>query len=161
MDNYRKNRKIYLSRVFAEAAKIISEANAMDMPGGQSSVPPAGPPATPGTNVADPLQANPGAAEAPKQFDVDTLIERLNVIRGGKSFSDPEVYGQLTSKYKEMSDADKGVIDTFLQEIGKIVIQVDAQATSPAQGQPPVAQPTPSAPVAPPPTPPITPAPGV
>jgi hypothetical protein len=94
----------------------------------------------------------PAGADPPKPFDLDVLIDRLNVIRGGKSFADPEVYGQLTSSFKAMSDADKAVIDRFLQTIGKIVIQVDvtqqssAGGSQPAMNQTPAAAPAPAAP---------------
>jgi hypothetical protein len=80
------------------------------------------------------------------------MIDRLNVIRGGKSFADPEVYGQLTSYFKATSETDKAVIDRFLQSIGKIVIQVD-QSPSSGNAQPPMNQnpaapaPAPAAPV--------------
>jgi hypothetical protein len=73
------------------------------------------------------------------------MIERLNVIRSGKSFSDPEVYGQLTSYFKGVSEPDKAVIDKFLQGLGRVVIQVDAvEQGSQAGGQPP--PPPPAAP---------------
>jgi len=77
------------------------------------------------------------------------MIERLNIIRGGKSFSDPEVYGQLTTYFKGLNDADKAAIDRFLQSINKIVIQVDTTTQGDQGGgaQPPMSQGTP--PVAP------------
>ena len=111
-------------------------------------------PATNASATAPPVDPNaPPAAggEAAKPFDLDALIDRLNVIRGGKSFADPEVYGQLTTYFKGMSDADKSVVDMFLQTIGKIVIQVDStQQTGSNMAQPPMNQaPTPpAAPVA-------------
>jgi hypothetical protein len=92
----------------------------------------------------------------PKPFDVDSMIERMNIIRGGRSFADPEVYGQLTSYFKGLNETDKSVIDRFLQDINKIVIQVDTAQQAPVGGgsaQPPVAPaPAPAgAPAAPPP----------
>jgi hypothetical protein len=85
------------------------------------------------------------------------MIDRLNVIRGGKSFADPEVYGQLTTHFNAMSEADKAVVDRFLQMIGKTVIQVDTtQQSSGTTGntQPAMNQaPAPAAPAAAPGTP--------
>lgn len=136
-----------------EAIRIVKEAEAPGSPVPPSPVPPA--PATnapaPAPPPADP-NAVPGASdEPPKPFDLDVMIDRLNVIRGGKSFADPEVYGQLTSYFKSTSDGDKAVIDKFLQNIGKIVIQVDTtqQGTSSGNAQPAMNQAPAPAPAAP------------
>jgi hypothetical protein len=72
------------------------------------------------------------------------MIERMNIIRGGRSFADPEVYGQLTSYFKGLNETDKAVIDRFLQDVNKIVIQVDTTQQVAGGGggaQPPVAPP--------------------
>jgi hypothetical protein len=84
----------------------------------------------------------------PKPFDVDSMIERMNIIRGGRSFADPEVYGQLTSYFKGLNEADKAIIDRFLQDINKIVIQVDTtqQVAGGGGGAQPPAGPAPTAP---------------
>jgi hypothetical protein len=80
---------------------------------------------------------------------IDSLIERLNVIRGGKSFSDPEVYGQLTTLFKSLSNDQKTTLDKVLTDIGKVVINApNSEETTPAE---PPAQPasTPAATQAP------------
>lgn len=159
------HRKLYLSALLTEAVRILKEQDPAVPPApGGSAVPPSPVPPAPATNGAPPAPAappvDPNAAPAAdaKPFDVDSMIERLNVIRGGKSFADPEVYGQLTSFFKTLSDADKAAIDKFLQSIGKVVIQVDAsQQGTTATAQPPMNQGP--APVAAAPTP--APAPGV
>lgn len=147
------SRKLYLAALLTEAVRIIKEA---EMPPPQtppgSAVPPSPVPPAGATNAPPPTppvdpNAVPGAStDQPKPFDLDALIDRLNVIRGGKSFADPEVYGQLTSYFKATSDTDKAVIDKFLQSIGKIVIQVDTtqQGSSAASAQPAMNQ-TPAA----------------
>lgn len=132
----------------AEAPPVASQAGAVP----PSPVPPAA--ATNAPAPPPPVDPNVPPAvpgEEAKPFDLDAMIDRLNVIRGGKSFADPEVYGQLTSYFKSTSDADKAVIDKFLQSIGKIVIQVDASQQGSASGpaQPAMNQ----APVAPAPAP--------
>lgn len=151
-----KNRKIYLEALLREAVRFLKEQDPAAAPG--SAVPPSPVPPAPATNAAPPTQPPGTPAPAgtppvdgnqPKPFDVDQMIERLNIIRGGKSFSDPEVYGQLTTYFKGLNDADKAAIDRFLQSINKVVIQVDT-TTQGSQGggaQPPMSQGTP--PVAP------------
>lgn len=66
-------------------------------------------------------------------LSIDTMINKMNVIRGGRSFSEPEVYGQLTTLYKNLSDQDKTTIDRVLTDIGKIII--DQPAAQPVAGQ--------------------------
>jgi hypothetical protein len=84
---------------------------------------------------------------------LDTMINRFNTIRGGKSFSDPEVYGKMTSFYKELSDEDKIKLDNVLNEIGKIIVdnipQAQASAQSQGMSQPPPGQQQQQAPAAP------------
>lgn len=81
---------------------------------------------------------------------IENMIERFNVIRAGKSFDDPEVFGQLTTLYKAMEDDQKQKLDTLLWNIGKIVQNV-ADKVAPVV-------PPPAAPEVPPPAPPVPPA---
>jgi hypothetical protein len=73
------------------------------------------------------------------------MIERFNVIRAGKSFDDPEVFGQLTTLYKAMEDEQKQKLDTLLWNIGKIVQNVSDKTATPEAAAPPA----PEAPPAP------------
>lgn len=140
------SRKLYLSALLTEAIRIVKEAEAQQATG--SAVPPSPVPPAGATNApapappVDPNAPPDGSGEQPKPFDLDAMIDRLNVIRGGKSFADPEVYGQLTSYFKSTSETDKAIIDKFLQSIGKIVIQVDTTQQGAASGnaQPPMNQ---------------------
>lgn len=91
------------------------------------------PATTPEQPVETPPAANTGSGEIPT---LDDMIERLNVIRGGKSFSDPEVYGSLTTFFKGMNDADKRAFGSILMEIGKIVINADNSQQTDSQQQP-------------------------
>lgn len=116
------------------------------------AAPPAAPPAPPTVEPADPNAAPQG--EQP--FNVDDMIERLNVIRGGRSFTDPEVYGQLVSYFKTLDEGSKEQMKSFLVELGKIVIDVNQEepTAQPQQtnAQPPAPPPAPAtAPAAPPP----------
>lgn len=135
--------------LLTESIKMLKEQQ-------YSPVPPTTAPIAPETNASATMLPQPSGTPAapiqpngvgqPKPFDVDQMIDRLNVIRGGKSFSDPEVYGQLTTYFNGLADTDKAVIDQFLQNLNKIVIQVspDQQSTGTApQVQPPMSQPSP------------------
>jgi pyruvate/2-oxoglutarate dehydrogenase complex dihydrolipoamide acyltransferase (E2) component len=154
------SRKLYLAALITEAVRVIKEAQGVVPPTGQA-VPPSPVPPAPATNAPAPSPAPtpdgantppPVDGEQPKPFDLDTLIDRLNVIRGGKSFADPEVYGHLTTYFNSLNDADKASVDRFLQSIGRIVIQVDdTQQTGsgnaqPAMNQTPAPAPAPAAP---------------
>lgn len=158
-----KNRKLHLEALLREAVKMLKEQD----PGAAavgSAVPPSPLPPASATNSSQtalpPEVPPPGVPPVPgtspeeqKPFDVDQMIERLNVIRGGRSFADPEVYGQLTTYFKGLNEADRSAIDRFLQSIGKIVIQVNLSQTDlSGTAQAPMQQgvsPAPAAPVAP------------
>jgi hypothetical protein len=144
-------RKRYLSGLINEAiVQIISEQDA-------AAAAPVGMPAP----AAPPVDVSaPAGTPAPKEFTVDDMIERLNVIRGGRSFTDPEVYGQLVSFFKTLSDEQKTAMEKFLMDLGKIVINVndqeeppaaEASSVPPALPTTPAAAPAPATPAAPPP----------
>jgi hypothetical protein len=134
---------------------------------GAATPPTAAPTPLPTPAPANPTPTNDGQ-QTPTGVDgdpltVDAIIGRLNVIRGGKSFNDPEVYGQLTTFFKGLPEVDKTSLDRILSEIGKIVINVPQNQTEPEPGQPPMAPPPSSAPQAAPPpaaAPPAAPSPG-
>ena len=95
------------------------------------------------TGATQPLGGDTGAPVgvdgAP--LTVESMVDRLNVIRGGKSFSDPEVFGRLTTLWKGLPNETKTNIDKVLTEIGKVVINSpDAvQAEQPETTQQPQA----------------------
>jgi len=144
-------RKRLLAAYLLEAQRMLKEQAPMPPAPGGSAVPPSPVPPAPATNTsaamppAPPVPgAQPGQDMQQKPFDVDSMIERMNIIRGGRSFADPEVYGQLTSYFKGLNETDKAVIDRFLQDVNKIVIQVDTTQQVAGGGggaQPPVAPP--------------------
>jgi len=110
----------------------------------------------PATPPAPPTAPVPGApqgldAAVPEEFTVDDMIERLNVIRGGRSFTDPEVYGQLVTFFKNLSDERKNSAKDFLMSLGKIVINVNEQeqAGSDKSSVPPAIPAPPAAPTPP------------
>ncbi len=99
-----------------------------------------------------------------EQITIDTLIERLNIVRGGKSFTDPEVYGQMTTYFKTMGLQERDIVYKFLLQISKIVTSNTQEQTQVAdstqqQQAAPQAQPVPPPQSTPPITPVATPAP--
>lgn len=119
-----ERRKNYLQSLINEAVtQIFSEQDAGAAPVGMPA------PAAPPADVSAPPSPETPATGQPKEFTVDDMIERLNVIRGGRSFTDPEVYGQLVTFFKKQNDEQKNQIQQFLIEIGKIVINVNDQET--------------------------------
>lgn len=96
-------------------------------------VPPA-PQQPPMEQAADPMAAPP---QQNQPLTVDTMIERLNVIRGGRSFTDPEIYGQLTTFFKRLAPEQIQGIDQFLQDLSKIVVNVEQQPQDPNMQQTP------------------------
>ena len=91
-----------------------------------------------GSSGGEPISSTTG-----EPLSLDIIIDKMNIIRGGKSFSEPEVYGQLTTLYKSLSDQDKITLDRILSEIGKIVIHqgqttsVAGQSSGTTSAQPP------------------------
>lgn len=133
-----EKRKKYLSGLINEAiVQILSEQDAAAPPMGMPA------PAAPPADVSAPPSPEAPAGQ-PKEFTVDDMIERLNVIRGGRSFTDPEVYGQLVTFFKKQTEEQKTSIEQFLVEIGKIVINVNDQEAPPETSAAPPATPPPA-----------------
>lgn len=90
-------------------------------PAAANPVPPAAPP------LPEEVPQEPqNVASQQTLMTIDTMIERLNVIRGGKSFTDPEVYGQIVSYFKKMTPEQNQIIDQYLQDVSRIMINVRA-----------------------------------
>lgn len=108
------------------------------------------------TQTAEQPSAAPAVAEekagvptgkSGEPLTVESMIQRLNVIRAGKSFDDPEVFGQLTTLYKGTGDDMKTWLDSFLFNVGRIVQSVSEKPeTTPApEAAPPPPPPAPEA----------------
>jgi hypothetical protein len=128
-------RKNLIALSLFNVAKILKEQEEVEL------APPA--PATPGLAP----DGGPGVprGKGGDPLTIENMIERFNVIRAGKSFDDPEVFGQLTTLYKAMEDEQKQKLDTLLWNIGKIVQNVSDKAAAPEAAAPPA----PEAPPAP------------
>ena len=113
-----------------EAAKVLHE---QEMP------------AVPAPTGGEVINTAPMDAESGEPIDLDAIIERLNIIRSGKSFGDPEVYGKLTTMFKSMADEEKTKLYEQLKNIGAIV-----QSQTPKAGEVPAAPEMAAPPAAPP-----------
>jgi hypothetical protein len=143
-----EKRSRFLENLLKETIiNILAEAQQPAPAPQASAVPPATTPPAANMNPADTDVKNPAptqpAAPAPQQFDVDEMVNKLNVLRGSKSFKDPEVYGRLTTFFKGLDEAKKATLDELLTELGKIVIDASEQQAGIEQ-QPSQAKQTPS-----------------
>lgn len=101
---------------------------------------------TPVSNApANQQQAAP-PQEPQQATSVDTVIEKLNMIRGGASFKEPAIYEQLVGWYVNLSDEQKAELNNQLDAVVGIVTveqAMQAQQQPAQQPQPaPQAQPT-------------------
>jgi len=130
-------RKNLIALSLFNAAKVLKEQEEVEL------APPAPAPAADG---------GPGVprGKGGEPLTIENMIERFNVIRAGKSFDDPEVFGQLTTLYKGMEDEQKQKLDTLLWNIGKIVQNVSDKAAAPEAAPPAPEAPAPAPEAAPP-----------
>lgn len=141
MANEKSLREFKLSNLIQEVVTIalyeqtlVEQDPAPQMQPPQQNAGPV-PPAPPAPPPEQTQQAPQGQAQP---LTVDTMIERLNVVRGGKSFTDPEIYGQFTTFFKTLGPEQLQTIDQFLQDISRIVVSVDQQGgQSTETGMPP------------------------
>jgi hypothetical protein len=63
------------------------------------------------------------------------MITELNSIRGGKSFTDPEVYGKLVTFFKNLSDEQKADLKVLLVQIAELVTSVEEGSQNQSQPQ--------------------------
>lgn len=69
------------------------------------------------------VQPSPEQSEQVSESDytVDQMIDELNAIRGGRSFTDPEVYGRLSSYFNTLDNEAKADLDKWLTDISELV----------------------------------------
>lgn len=119
-------------------------------------------PAPPGMDAAAPPTAEQeGLDSQPGGITVDKIIERLNLIRSGKSLTEPEVYGKMRALVQGLAQEQRTLLDFVLQELEKVVAKVVplpdggvAPVPTPEAGGPPPPPPTGAAPPGAPPPPP-------
>lgn len=69
---------------------------------------------------ADPTQQTPQSS-----MSLDDLIEKLNLIRGGRSFTDPEVYTKMGEVFKTFTDQQKTELDASLTKVIDVIVNPD------------------------------------
>ncbi len=141
-------RKSIIALTLLEAAQALREQQASPPPPDPAAAPPAPP---------EPVAAAPEAGASPtptgvatdaetgEALTLDNILERLNIIRSGKSFSDPAVYANLSNWYQKLPPDEQTKLNESLKTIGAIV---QNQQPDIAQPNPPPA--TPEQPAAPP-----------
>ena len=111
-----------------------------------------------GAGAGGDVPTDPQTGEA---LTLEQMIDRINIIRSGLSFEDPEVFGKLTALYKAMPSDEKIKFNKQLKDIGAVVqnqevnkgdgASPEAPAMPPEAAPAPAAPPPPAAPAAPPP----------
>ena len=108
----------------------------------------------------DPMAAEPVAGgdvptdpQTGEALTLEQMIDRINIIRSGLSFEDPEVFGKLTALYKAMPSDEKIKFNKQLKDIGAVVQNQEVNkgegASPEAPAMPPEAAPAPAAPAPP------------
>lgn len=149
-------RKSIIALTLLEAAQALREQQAPP----PAPEPVAAPPAPPAPVAAAPEAGVSPAptgvaidAETGEALTLDDILERLNIIRSGKSFSDPAVYANLSNWYQKLPPDEQTKLNESLKTIGAIVQsqQPEIAQTNPLAATP--EQPAPAAPPAPVPAP--------
>jgi len=139
-----------------EIEKILFESFKRLKLNEQGDIPP--PPTNDVSSASPPMDSSippsqpgidPNAQPQQPQITIDTIIEKLNIVRRGKSFNDKVLYEQLSSFFNALSEEDKASLDRLVGQIAQIVLDNLPQnnqmpnSSTPQQppAQPPVASP--------------------
>ena len=120
-----ERRTRFLENLLQEAiVNILAEQAAPEPPATPAAPPPATPAAPPPATTAPETQEETNVEDENTEFTIEEMIERLNVIRGGKSFKDNDVYTKLVVLFSKLSDQQKNDLRQMLIAIGQAVINV-------------------------------------
>lgn len=121
-----ERRARFLENLLQEAiVNILAEQDAAPAPEAPAPAPAAEPAPTPPASALPPTPpAEPGSAPKKEELTVDDMIERLNVIRGGRSFKDNDVYAKLVLFFGKLTEEQKAALQSQLIDIGQAVINV-------------------------------------
>lgn len=123
--------------LLTEAAKVMLLKEDMLPPAG--APPLSTQPPDPGQQQQPPPQQQPPAPGAPPTqqpaLTVDMIIDRLNVIRGGKSFTEPETYKAMSDFFNTVPQTEREVVDRFLTGLGSVVINAPGGSQPQDQSQ--------------------------
>jgi len=119
-----ERRSRFLENLLKEAiVNILAEQDVA--PAAEAPAPAAEPAPMPSSSALPPTPpAEPGTPAKKEELTVDDMIERLNVIRGGRSFKDNDVYAKLVLFFGKLSDEQKAELQRELIDIGQAVINV-------------------------------------
>jgi len=130
-----ERRQRYLKNQIQEAVINVLKEQEPVVP--TSAVPPATTAPAPETNGVETM--TPDVAPQDEVFTPELMVDKLNVLRGGKSFTDPEVFGRLTEFFNKLTDEQKGSLESMLSELGQAVIGATEEEAGleapPEQGQ--------------------------
>ncbi len=161
----KERRERYLSSLIKEAVVNVLAEQDLEQQPQMSSAPPQSRP-SPQTNTMDTDVQQPPEPQQQQQeeeeFTVEAMVDKLNILRGSRSFTDPEVFGRLTTFFNNLTDEQKNSVDWLLTELGRVAIDASEEQVDPnaqqqqqqqqqsASQQPPPSQgaPQPSAPQA-------------
>lgn len=83
------------------------------------------PPATTPTSPAPAAPASPAAEDAPsaaaEPITVDDIIEKLNIVRSGRSTKDADVKRELEEYVSQFDEDEKTALVAFLEGLGQIL----------------------------------------
>lgn len=131
-------RELQLAYLLTEAVEQLMNEDAMAGAAQPATAPAMGSPAPAPAPAAPQTPSAPAPAgstgDGQQVFTVDELIDRLNIIRGGKSFSDPEVYKSLSAFFNALPQTDKETLDRTLTGLSKSVVNAPAEDQIPAPG---------------------------
>jgi hypothetical protein len=131
-----EKRKRFLENLIQEAVINVLAEQEQDGQQQQQAVPPSSVPPAPETNqpeVQTPVDQQPENQQT--EFTVDDVIKKLNVLRGGKSLTDPEIYGRLTTFFKDLDESKRESLNFLLTELGKVVIGAEEETAGLQHGQ--------------------------
>jgi hypothetical protein len=148
-----ERRARFLENLLQEAiVNILAEQDAAPAPEAPAPAPSAAAepaPAPPASALPPTPPAEAGTPEKKEELTVDDMIERLNVIRGGRSFKDNDVYAKLVLFFGKLTEEQKAALQSQLIDIGQAVINVPEGEQSNAPAAAPAPAPETSAPEAP------------
>ena len=117
-----EKRHRFLRNLIKEGILNVLVEQDIQQAGAVSAVPPASTPPAQQTNVMDPGTTPPSPPATPEtgdgeEFTLDMMVDKLNVLRGAKSFTDPEIYGKMTTFFNELTEEQKSSFKWLLTEL--------------------------------------------
>lgn len=135
-DLEKERRERHLRQLIKESIVNVLVEMAMEQGQPGSAVPPVSPGPAPETNRTDTdVQNSPNTTVENEEFDVDDMVDKLNLLRGSRSFKDPEVYGRLNTYFNNLTGEQKNVLNWLLTELSKIVSYSSSQNSQGAPQQ--------------------------